>query len=74
MHIDLHRVDPDPNGMVVRSIGGIKSLSMWIGDTELIATINDLQAKKVAQVLSDRDGLVQVIGSVRSFTIPTISL
>lgn len=74
MHIDLPRANPDPNGMVVRSIGGIKSLSLWIGDTELIATIDDSQAQKVAQVLSDRDGLLQVVGSVRAFTIPTISL
>ncbi len=65
---------PGPNGVVVRSIGGVKRLSMWSEDTELIATLDKEQAAHLSRALTDRSGVFQVVGPVRLFNIPKINL
>lgn len=62
------------NGLFVRSAGDVKTISAWIGDTELIATINADQAKKIQAALENRNCALQITGTVRAYTIPKISL
>lgn len=74
MHILFpQHAGPSPNGVVVRSIGDLKSFSMWSGDTELIATIDKEQADRVSRALADKEGVFQIVGPVRLFNIPKIT-
>lgn len=64
---------PTVNGLFVRSVGDVKTISAWVGDTELIATISAEQAKTVQAALEHRNCALQIPGIVRAFTIPKIS-
>lgn len=59
-----------PGGLVARAAANTKTLSLWVGPHELIATLSEAQARRIAQSLLSDSGIVQIVGCVSAFTIP----
>ena len=56
-------------GLVVRSSAEGKTLSLWHGDSELIAELSHDQARTIARALTKQGGITQLVGHVREFQV-----
>lgn len=70
MHIDLH--DQVPAGLFVRSNADGATVSLWVGDQEMIASLTPARSAAVARALTEPDAILQVVGTVRQFTAPQL--
>ncbi len=71
IHPPVQREAP-PSGLVARAAGSSKTLSIWVGRHELIATLTDPQARRIAQGLLSDSGIVQIVGCVNAFAVPPL--
>lgn len=61
-----------PSGLVARAVSDSKTLSLWVGRHELIATLTEPQAQQIARCLLNDSGVEQIVGCVSAFTIPSL--
>lgn len=59
-------------GLVARAVGNSKTVSLWVEHHELIASLNESQARRVAQSLLSNSDIVQIVGCVSAFTAPSL--
>jgi len=71
MKIDL--AEPGtPAGVTLHATPEGATLSVWAGPRELIAHLDPERIAQAAAILCARNGHMQVLGTVREFTVPTV--
>lgn len=70
MKIDL--TEPGtPSGFTLHATPAGATLSVWVGSRELIAHLDPERLALAAEILCTRTGRMQIMGTVREFTVPT---
>ena len=64
--------DAPLGGLVARAVGNSKTVSLWVGQHELSASLTEPQARRVAQSRLSDSGIVQIVGCVSAFTVPSL--
>jgi len=64
-----HDSDCLPAGVLIRSVGPIKSLSFWAGDLEFFIELTESQFANLARALTDNCAVYQVSGRAKRFNL-----
>ena len=70
MQIDLQEPGV-PAGVTLHATPEGATLSVWAGPRELIAHLDPERTAQAAAILCARNGHMQILGTVREFTVPT---
>ncbi|MCK2128153.1 hypothetical protein MX652_15840 [Thauera aromatica] len=71
MKIDLPKTGT-PAGVSLHATSDGATLSVWSGQREMIAHLDPERVAQAIAILSARNGHLQIIGTVREFSVPVV--